>query len=66
MVVLPRGHAAVWLRRMHPERGELLARRLGVLDLLGDSIGMLSAETATPVVAIALAAVAGFSQLFSP
>jgi hypothetical protein len=37
-----------------------------VLDLLGDSIGMLIAETATPVVAIALAVVAGFSQLFSP
>jgi hypothetical protein len=37
-----------------------------VLDLLGDSIGMLSAEATTPVVAIALAAVAGYSQLFSP
>jgi hypothetical protein len=36
-----------------------------VLDLLGGSIGMLIAETTTPV-AITLAVVAGFSQLFSP
>jgi hypothetical protein len=37
-----------------------------VFDLLGGSVAMPVADTMAPVVAIALAAVAGFSQLFSP
>jgi hypothetical protein len=37
-----------------------------VFDLLGSSVIMLTAESMTPVVAIVLAAMAGFSQLFSP
>jgi hypothetical protein len=37
-----------------------------VFDRVGRDVIMLTAETTTPVVAIVLAAIAGFSQLFSP
>jgi hypothetical protein len=37
-----------------------------VFHLLGDGVIIPTTDTMTPVVAIVLAAVAGFSQLFSP
>ena len=37
-----------------------------MLDRVGRDLSMLTAESLTPVVATVLAAMAGFSQLFSP
>jgi hypothetical protein len=51
---------------VHDEHQHLLERKLRVLDLLADGPGMLTAGTLTPAVGLVLAAVAGFSQLFSP
>jgi hypothetical protein len=51
---------------MHDEYDDVLERKLRVLDLVADRSTMLIAETLTPTVAFVLAAVAGFSQLFSP
>jgi hypothetical protein len=51
---------------MHDECHYLLGRQLRVFDLLADEPAVLTVDTLTPAVAFVLAAVAGFSQLFSP
>ena len=51
---------------MHPQREHVLEWAVHLLDLVVDDGAMLSVEGTTPVVALALAVVAGFSQLFSP
>jgi hypothetical protein len=51
---------------VHGEHVELLGRPVGVLDLVGHSANVLSADAAGPLIVAGLAAVAGFSQLFSP
>jgi hypothetical protein len=51
---------------VHDEHEHVLEWKLRVLDLVVDDAIMLIADTTTPVVAFVLAAVAGFSQLFSP
>jgi hypothetical protein len=52
---------------MHPEPEHLLVRRLGVLHLVVHGAVVLIAEgTLVAAIAMGLAAVAGFSQLFSP
>lgn len=51
---------------MHDEHDDVLERKLRVLDLVADEPAVLIAESVTPSVAFVLAAVAGFSQLFSP
>jgi hypothetical protein len=50
---------------VHDEHECVLERQLRVLDLVVDDATVLIADT-TPVVVFVLAAVAGFSQLFSP
>ncbi|HEY0512968.1 MAG TPA: hypothetical protein VGH73_13750 [Thermoanaerobaculia bacterium] len=48
-------------------RSNLLARPLGLLDLVVDGGYVLSdMEVITPALGLALAVTAGFSQLFSP
>ena len=67
VVGLLRGNAADRLRRMHEEPEQLLGRPMGVLDLVVHGWFMLTgAETLITPVGVALAAAAGFSQLFSP
>jgi hypothetical protein len=66
VVALLRGDAADRLRRVHDEHEHVLERELRVLDLVVDQPGMLTVESVTPAMAFLLAAVAGFSQLFSP
>jgi hypothetical protein len=51
---------------MYDEHQHVLEWKFRVLDLVADGPAMLTAETLTPPVAFVLAAVAGFSQLFSP
>jgi hypothetical protein len=51
---------------VHDEHEHVLERELRVLDLVVDQPGMLTVESVTPAMAFLLAAVAGFSQLFSP
>lgn len=51
---------------MHAQREHVLERAVRVLDLVVDDAEMLTVEAITPMVALVLAAVAGFSQLFSP
>jgi hypothetical protein len=48
------------------QRDLVLWRTLGVLDLVVDDAEMLNVEATTSFVALLLAVVAGFSQLFSP
>jgi hypothetical protein len=51
---------------VHDEHDDVLERKLRVLDLVADEPAVLMAESVAPSVAFVLAAVAGFSQLFSP
>jgi hypothetical protein len=51
---------------VHAQREHVLERALHLLDLVVDDAEMLNVEATTPIVALGLAVVAGFSQLFSP
>jgi hypothetical protein len=51
---------------MHAVCDLVLERAVHLLDLVVDDGEMLSMEATTPFVALGLAVVAGFSQLFSP
>jgi hypothetical protein len=51
---------------MHHQHDRVLERELPLLDLVVDDTEMLNVEAATPALALVLAAVAGFAQLFSP
>jgi hypothetical protein len=65
----PRVQAVVRRVRERPSPSnddDVLERKLRVLDLVADEPAVLMAESVAPSVAFVLAAVAGFSQLFSP
>jgi hypothetical protein len=51
------------MRRVHDQHGHLLVGAVQLLDLVVDRRIVLTAD---PWIGLALAAIAGFSQLFSP
>ena len=66
MVVLLRRNAADRVRGVHPAE-HLLVRPMGVLHLVvHEPIVLIAEGTLAAVIAMALAAAAGLSQLFSP
>lgn len=67
MVVLLRRNPADRLRRMYHESVHLLVGTLGVLHLVVYGCDMLTgADPPVTAIALALASVAGLSQVFSP
>jgi hypothetical protein len=66
LVALLRGNADDRVRRVHHQHDDLLERTVRVLDLVVDRRTVLSPEASFALVTLALASVAGFSQLFSP